>query len=73
MQIRAQRSLAEAVLPIARDELIDVLRRMAIDALQHIDQIVIGIDTMQLAGADCGQLGGDDGREQQGNRQHLLG
>jgi len=52
MHIRAQGAGGEARLPQPWGELGDVGCRMLAHALQHIDQIVIGIDPMQSAGDD---------------------
>ena len=52
MHIRAQRIGGEAILPQPWGELSDIGGRVLSHALQHIDQVVIGIDAMQPAGDD---------------------
>lgn len=47
IEIGAQRLVGEVFFPQPRREELDLQRRMRIDALQHIDQIAIGIDAVQ--------------------------
>ena len=52
MHIRAQGIGGEAFLPQSWGELSNVGSWMLAHALEHIDQVVIGIDPMQPAGDD---------------------
>ena len=52
MQGRSQRIAGEALLPQSRREFVDAAGRMLTDSLQHIDQIVVGIDLVESAGDD---------------------
>jgi hypothetical protein len=49
MQGRAQRIVGEALFPHPRREFMHARSRMLTHALQHIDQVIVGIDVMQLA------------------------
>ena len=51
-EVRAQRVLGEALLPLARGEFDHPRARMLTDALLHLDQIGIGIDAVQTTGDD---------------------
>ena len=46
MQGRSQRIGSEQWLPQSRDEFADAAGRMLADTLQHIDQIVVGVDAV---------------------------
>lgn len=52
MYVRVQRIGCEQLLPQPRGEFGRAFGRMLTDALQHIYQIRVGIDAVQLAGAD---------------------
>lgn len=52
MQGRSQRIASEELLPQSRREFVDAAGRMPTDPLQHIDQIVVGIDLVESAGDD---------------------
>ena len=52
MQWRAKRIVGEELLPQSRREFVGSAGRMLADPLQHIDQIVIGIDLVNSVGHD---------------------
>ena len=51
-QIRAQGVVGEVLLPAPRGEQVDLAGGVAVDALQDVDQIVVGVDVVQAAGDD---------------------
>ena len=50
MQRRAQRVGREVLLPQSRGQQMDLGGRVAVDALQHIDEVVVGVDPVRSAG-----------------------
>ena len=58
VQVRAQGVGGEVLLPAPRGEQVDLAGGVAIDALQNIDQIVVGVDVVQAAGDDQTLQGG---------------
>lgn len=59
MDVGAQRRGGEVLFPAPRDELFDVLGRVAVDALEDIDEVVVGFDGVQTAGDQQALDGGD--------------
>lgn len=52
MQGRAQRIAGEVLLPQSRREFVDSAGRVLTDTLQHVDQIVVGVDLVKPTGDD---------------------
>lgn len=59
MDVGAQRRGGEVLFPAPPDELFDVLGRVAVDALEDIDEVVVGFDGVQTAGDQQALDGGD--------------
>lgn len=56
--------------PQPRRELIDLCGRVTVDALQNVDEVVVGIDAVKLAGDDQALHDADLSRTQFGPTEH---
>jgi len=59
MYVGAQWLGGEELLPAPRDELLDVRGRVAVDALEHFDEVVVRVDVVQATRHQQALDGGD--------------